>query len=158
LSTSGSNKKAMPRRKSMIRRRWHSRIRVKERNKHTKKANLIKGGSVPIPVTNPIKGDIATEEEKVSHPKQYVIPVEEPQKVKKKTKKGKKSQDETNSSGIKIVKDKDSLAVKMPKFQDFRFPENKIRPLPSMEEKKEAPKGKKGVKKAPINVGSTRIV
>lgn len=47
------------------------------------------------------------------------------------------------------------MAVKMPAFKDYRLPENKVDgPKPAVAE--EANKKKK--KKAPINVGSTRVV
>lgn len=80
----------------------------------------------------------------------------------KPTKKGKlktkTDKDTAPDNGIKIVKDKESLKVKMPEFKDYRLPENQ-KPIGELTSAQKSSK-KKGtkVKKAPINVGSTRIV
>lgn len=67
---------------------------------------------------------------------------------KKKKTKGHNGKDEKTHKGIHLIRDYEALAVKMPKYEEYKKPTRKAKP-------KESEKGKKGAKKAPINVGST---
>lgn len=106
-------------------------------------------------------GEQPQEEVKEPEKKMYIIPVQEVSAVKKKPTKGKgkgKKKEESKSTaydpGIKIIKDRESLAVKFPKYTDYRIEGREER----LEEKKKFEEENKGkTKKAPINVGSTRI-
>lgn len=103
-------------------------------------------------VNNELPQDLnKLENEKKETKPQYVIPFEEPKPVKKK--KGKKGEkDDKPEKGIHLIKDKEALTIKMPKYEEYQKPaERPDKPKPAAKGTK-----KKGVKKAPINVGSTK--
>jgi hypothetical protein len=141
--------------------RKHQSSKAEESKSGTAKGKK-KGVKVPLAIIKAQSVPVGSPTRKT--PAQYVIPVPDVSKPSKPVKKGKakpkapKEKEAAPANGIKLVKDLDALKVNMPEFKDYRLPENQ-KPIEKIASAPK-PSKKKGtkVKKAPINIGSTRIV
>lgn len=124
--------------------------------KEAKKGPSVGKKKLSTPHSEHIKKAKVEEETKTNFVNgKYVIPCNEIKPVKTKKKSKKTKAPDTPPNGIKLVKDKEALTVKMPEYDDSIY---KNKPKTIKETTPEEAKTKKKAKKAPINIGSTRVV